>query len=66
MENKDLAKKKTYEVSDIQEILDVSRTQAYKYIKEVYKSQSPFKVVKVGYVYRIPKKPFDQWLNGDS
>ncbi|WP_373125109.1 helix-turn-helix domain-containing protein [Blautia producta] len=65
LESLENREKKTYEVSDIQEILGVSRTQAYKYIKDVYKAQSPFKIIKVGNVYRIPKRPFDRWLNGD-
>lgn len=57
--------KKVYEVEEIQQILCVGRTSMYEFIRRVYKEQKPFKVVKIGKVYRIPKASFDKWLNGD-
>lgn len=56
--------KKVYEVEEIQKILGISRTKIYEYIKEVYKTQKPFVVIKIGNLYRIPKKPFDNWIEG--
>ena len=56
--------KKVYEVEEIQEILGISRTKVYDYIREVYKNQKPFIVIKIGNLYRIPKMPFDNWLDG--
>lgn len=58
--------KKVYEVEEIQEILGISRTKVYEYIKEVYKNQKPFMVIKIGSLYRIPKIPFDKWLEGEE
>lgn len=59
--------KKVYVISDIQEILGISRSKAYQYIGEIYKSKDkPFRVLKIGTDYRIPKKSFDSWLDGDE
>lgn len=58
--------KKVYEVEEIQHILGISRTSIYEFIKETYKSQSPFKVLKIGNLYRIPKPAFDRWINGEE
>lgn len=55
--------KRVYEVEDIQEILNIGRTKAYTFIQEVYKEQKPFKVIKIGNIYRIPKNSFDHWLD---
>lgn len=55
--------KRVYEVEDIQEILSIGRTKAYAFIQEVYKEQKPFKVIKIGNIYRIPKTSFDSWLD---
>ena len=46
----------------IKHLLNVGRNSAYNYIKEVYKTQNPFKVIKIGRVYRIPKTSFDEWF----
>ena len=55
--------KRVYEVEDIQEILNIGRTKAYAFIQEVYVKQKPFKVIKIGNIYRIPKSSFDHWLD---
>ena len=55
------AEKRTYSVSDIQRILDISRSTTYVLIKRgVFKSQ------KFGKQIRISKKSFDAWLDGDE
>lgn len=47
-----------YTVCDIMEKLDISKNVAYDLIK-----QGLFPVIKIKTTYRIPKKPFDEWLN---
>lgn len=61
--DKSFNEKRVYEVEDIQEILNIGRTKAYAFIQEVYKKQKPFKVIKIGNIYRIPKNSFDRWLD---
>ncbi|MEY8515532.1 cysteine-rich KTR domain-containing protein [Lachnospiraceae bacterium 29-84] len=34
--------------------------------QEAYERQKPFRVIKIGKLYRVPKEGFDQWLNGAS
>lgn len=55
--------KKFYEVEEIQSILKIGRTNAYAFIREVYIKQEPFRVIKIGRLYRIHKTSFDQWIN---
>ncbi|MBT9840059.1 helix-turn-helix domain-containing protein [Blautia sp. MCC283] len=57
---------KLYDMDDLQELLGIGRTRAYELVKEAYKTQSPFKVIKLGKLYRIPKKPFDDWMEGNT
>lgn len=64
VENKTV--KKVYEVEEIQNILGISRSAAYELIRETYKMQHSFKVLKIGNLYRVPKVPFDNWLNGET
>ena len=59
-------KKYIEEIEDLQELLGIGRTRAYELVKEAYKTQQPFKVIKLGKLYRIPKKPFDDWLEGNT
>ena len=49
---------KIYTVTNIKDLLNISRTKAYEYVKKVYKEGKPFKVIKVGENYRIPKTSF--------
>lgn len=58
--------KRVYEVEEIQEILHIGRTKVYEFIKAVYREQKPFKVIKIGNIYRIPKASFDKWLDEDK
>ena len=51
-EKQNFSKKSVYEVEEIQEI---------------YQSENPpFKVIKIGSLYRIPKASFDHWLKDPS
>lgn len=56
--------KKVYDVEDIQKLLGIGRSKAYTYLDEVYQKQEPFRVIKIGKLFRVPKQSFDNWLNG--
>lgn len=51
-----------YDVVDIQKMLGLGRSTTYTWIQAIFKVQQPFKVVKVGKLYKIPKKSFDTWI----
>ncbi len=57
--------KKVYEAEDIQKLLGIGRTKAYEFLDEVYTKQEPFRVIKIGKMYKIPCRPFDKWLSGE-
>lgn len=50
--------KRTYTVDEIQDILGISKTSAYRLVK-----QNLFHVVRIGGAIRISKKSFDEWLD---
>lgn len=52
---------RTYRVEDIAAILSVSRTSAYRLIKEGH-----FKTVRIGNAIRVSKKSFDEWLDAQT
>lgn len=52
-----------YFARDIQRALGLGKSKTYEYLEEVCKSQSPFRVIKIGRLFRIPKKSFDEWIN---
>lgn len=54
---------KVYTVDDIRELLGIGRSAAYDYVKKVEKEKQPFRVIRIGSSYRIPKESFDKWLN---
>lgn len=56
--------KQVYDVEDIQKLLGIGRSKAYAYLDEVYQKQEPFRVIKIGKLFRVPKQSFDDWLNG--
>lgn len=58
--------KKVYDVEDIQRLLEIGRSKAYSYLDEVYQKQEPFRVIKIGKLFRVPKQSFDNWLDGIS
>ena len=59
-------KKTVYKPEDIQNMLDIGRSKTYQFLEEVYLNQAPFKIIKVGTLYRIPMESFDRWINGDA
>lgn len=54
---------KVYTVNDIQKLLGISRSKSYDFIRKVDKEKGPFRVIKIGSSYRIPKESFDKWIN---
>ena len=54
---------KVYLASDIQKALPLGRSKTYQFLDEVYRNQSPFRVIKVGKLFRVPQKSFDEWIN---
>ena len=56
--------KKVYEAEDIQKLLGLGRNRAYTYLEDVYKKQEPFRVIKIGRLYKVPKEAFDKWIGG--
>lgn len=63
MEDNILNEKTFYNAKDIQKILGVGRTRVYDYLKEVYDNGQPFKVIKIGTIYKIPVLSFNNWIN---
>lgn len=55
-----------YFPEDIQAFLGLGRSKTYDYLKEVYNNKSPFRVIKIGKLYRVPKLSFDNWINSVS
>ena len=53
--------KRSYTVKELQEILQVSRPAVYELLK-----QKLFEWATVGGKYRISKKSFDRWFDGDA
>lgn len=50
--------KQVYTCEEIQEILGISRSTAYRLIRS-----EVFRTVRIGGQHRISKKSFDEWLN---
>ena len=50
-----------YTVQDIQDILGVGRKSVYGLLQ-----RNEFRWIRVGAVYRIPKKSFDGWLESGN
>lgn len=53
--------KRSYTVNELQSILGISRTSVYKLLHE-----HRFKWQLIGVEYRISKKSFDKWFDGDE
>ena len=49
-----------YAVQDLQNILGVGRKSVYSLLR-----RNEFRWIRVGAVYRIPKKSFDEWLDNE-
>ena len=50
-----------YTVQDLQDILGVGRKAVYGLLQ-----RNEFRWIRVGAVYRIPKKSFDEWLESGN
>lgn len=50
-----------YTVQDLQDILGVGRKSVYSLLK-----RDEFRWIRVGTVYRIPKRNFDEWLESGN
>ena len=55
-----MSEKRCYSIDDIQEILGICKTTAYNLIKE-----NKFRTILIGGKYRISRKSFDAWLDGE-
>ena len=55
--------KKVYSVEEIQTLLGIGRSKTYSWLDEVYEKQEPFRVIKIGRLFRVPRQSFDSWLN---
>lgn len=64
LQENDAAEKVVYLAQDIQKLLGIGRSRCYTYLEEVYKKQEPFRVIKIGKLFRVPRQSFDNWLNG--
>lgn len=54
-----------YLAVDIQRMLGIGKSKAYTFLEDVYNQKDPpFKVLKIGKLFRVPKRGFDEWLNG--
>lgn len=52
-----------YYPAEIRVILGISKSRVYTFLDEIYKQKNPpFKVIKIGKLFRIPKRGFDEWL----
>ncbi|MCD7885025.1 MAG: helix-turn-helix domain-containing protein [Lachnospiraceae bacterium] len=58
--------KKVYQAEEIQKLLGIGRSTTYTFLEEVYEKQEPFRVIKIGKLFRVPKQSFDNWLDGYS
>lgn len=54
--------RKVYSPEEIMTILGLSKTTTYQFLNKTYETQSPFKVIKINTVIRVPKEGFDAWL----
>ena len=50
-----------YTVQDLQDILGVGRKSVYGLLQ-----RNEFRWIRIGAVYRIPKKSFDEWLESGN
>jgi len=50
-----------YSVEDIIKILGISRSSTYSLMKT-----NPFPIVRIGKIIRVPKEPFEEWMNSQN
>ena len=65
VDNEGTVDKQVYLADDIQRMLGIGKSKAYTFLEDVYNQKNPpFKVLKIGKLFRVPKRGFDEWLNG--
>ena len=65
VENEVAVDQQVYLAADIQRMLGIGKSKSYTFLEDVYKQKiPPFKVLKIGKLFRVPKRGFDEWLNG--
>ena len=52
-----------YKTGYIKKILKIGKNKVYCFLEDVYSRTHYFKVIKIGKLYRVPKKSFDKWFN---
>ena len=57
--------KKVYEAEDIQKLLGLGDQKPTNFWMRFFQKQEPFRVIKIGKLYRIPCALFDRWLYGE-
>lgn len=55
--------KKVLTATDIAQLLGVCEKTAYSLIRQALTRGDMFKVIKVGRLYKVPAKPFLDWLD---
>ena len=65
-ENLSQCESKVYLAEDIQKVLNIGRSKTYQYLEKVYEEKKPFRVIKIGKLFRVPKESFDAWFNGEG
>ena len=55
--------KKVLTATDIAQLLGVCAKTAYSLIRQALTRGDMFKVIKVGRLYKVPAKPFVDWLD---
>ena len=55
--------KKVLTATDIAQLLGVCEKTAYSLIRQALTRGDLFKVIKVGRLYKVPAKPFLDWLD---
>lgn len=63
IEQVELPEPRVYMAREVQQLLGLGKSKTYEYLEQVYQTQTPFRVIKVGRLYRVPKKSFDAWLD---
>lgn len=65
VDNEGTVDQQVYLAADIQRMLGIGKSKAYTFLEDVYNHKNPpFKVLKIGKLFRVPKRGFDEWLNG--
>ena len=59
-------KSMVYLACDIQSMLSLWKTKTYEFLETVYQCGGPFKVIKIGRIYRISKRSFDEWFESSD